>query len=124
MRPGPTAYEQLTHGSAAGTWVNLLPRAKPDADAARDLDWLVADDSTTVRVPERGATARRVGGNAETVPAHWRGLATRHDQHARNYAGAIKLAALLNWLPCPSHTRQNAGLERGPRPAHVSVPSP
>ena len=30
---------------------------------------------------------------------HWRGLATRYDKHARNYAGAITLAALLTWLP-------------------------
>jgi len=29
----------------------------------------------------------------------WRGLATRHDKHARNSAGAINLAALLTWLP-------------------------
>ena len=29
----------------------------------------------------------------------WRGLATRYDKHARNYAGAINLAALLTWLP-------------------------
>ena len=30
---------------------------------------------------------------------HWRGLATRYDKHARNYAGALTLAALLTWLP-------------------------
>jgi transposase len=30
---------------------------------------------------------------------HWRGLATRYDKHARNYAGAITLATLLTWLP-------------------------
>ena len=29
----------------------------------------------------------------------WRGLATRYDRHARNYAGALDLAALLTWLP-------------------------
>jgi transposase len=29
----------------------------------------------------------------------WRGLATRYDKHARNYAGALHLAALLTWLP-------------------------
>ena len=26
---------------------------------------------------------------------HWRGLATRYDRHARNYLGALQLAALL-----------------------------
>jgi transposase len=30
---------------------------------------------------------------------HWRGLATRYDRHARNYLGALQLAALLSWLP-------------------------
>jgi transposase len=30
---------------------------------------------------------------------HWRGLATRYDKHARNYAGALSLAALMTWLP-------------------------
>ncbi|GAA2861295.1 hypothetical protein GCM10010472_18260 [Pseudonocardia halophobica] len=30
---------------------------------------------------------------------HWRGLATRYDRHARNYLGALHLAALLTWLP-------------------------
>ena len=29
----------------------------------------------------------------------WRGLATRYDKHARNYAGALALAARLTWLP-------------------------
>jgi len=29
----------------------------------------------------------------------WRGLATRYDKHANNYAAAVTLAALLTWLP-------------------------
>ena len=29
----------------------------------------------------------------------WRGLATRYDKHASNYAAAVSLAALLTWLP-------------------------
>ena len=29
----------------------------------------------------------------------WRGLATRYDKHATNYAAAVSLAALLTWLP-------------------------
>jgi hypothetical protein len=41
--------------------------AQADADAAGELDWLVAADSTMVRVHQHGATARRVGGNAATV---------------------------------------------------------
>ena len=62
-----TAYERLTRWSADGTWAKLLARAQADADAAAELDWLVAADSTMVRVHQHGATARRVGGNAATV---------------------------------------------------------
>jgi transposase len=29
----------------------------------------------------------------------WRGLATRYDKHATNYAAAVTFAALLSWLP-------------------------
>jgi hypothetical protein len=45
----------------------LLARAQADADAAGELDWLVAADSTLVRVHQHGASARRVGGNASTA---------------------------------------------------------
>ncbi len=65
--PWQTAYERLTRWSADGTWAKLLARAQADADAAGELDWLVAADSTLVRVHQHGASARRVGGNASTV---------------------------------------------------------
>ncbi len=65
--PWQTAYERLTRWSSDGTWANLLARAQADADAAGELDWLVAADSTLVRVHQHGASARRVGGNASTV---------------------------------------------------------
>ncbi len=66
--PWQTAYERLTRWTADGTWARLLARAQSDADAAGELDWLVAVDSTVVRVHQHGASARRVGGNAATVP--------------------------------------------------------
>jgi transposase len=65
--PWQTAYERLTRWSADGTWAKLLARAQADADAAGELDWLVAADSTLVRVHQHGAAARRVGGNAATA---------------------------------------------------------
>jgi transposase len=65
--PWQTAYERLTRWSADGTWARLLARAQADADAAGELDWLVAADSTMVRVHQHGASARRVGGNAATA---------------------------------------------------------
>ena len=66
--PWQTAYERLARWSADGTWAKLLARAQADADAAGELDWLVAADSTMVRVHQHGATARRVVGNAATAP--------------------------------------------------------
>ncbi len=48
--PWQTAYERLTRWSADGTWAKLLARAQADADAAGELDWLIAADSTLVRV--------------------------------------------------------------------------
>ena len=66
--PWQTAHERLTRWSADGTWAKLLARAQADADAAGELDWLVAADSTLVRVHQHGASARRMGGNAATVP--------------------------------------------------------
>jgi transposase len=65
--PWQTAYERLTRWSADGTWAKLLARAQADADAAGELDWLVAADSTMVRVHQHGATARRLRGNAATA---------------------------------------------------------
>jgi transposase len=65
--PWQTAYERLTRWSADGTWARLLARARTDADAAGELDWLIAIDSTAVRVNEHAAGARRVGGKAATA---------------------------------------------------------
>jgi transposase len=74
--PWQTAYERLTRWNADGTWARLLTRAQTDAEAAGELDWLVAVDSTAVRVHQHGATARRTGGNAPTVPADREVVAT------------------------------------------------
>jgi transposase len=67
--PWQTAYERLIRWSTDGTWAKLLARAQADVDAAGELDWLVAVDSTIVRIHQRGVSARRVGGNAATAPA-------------------------------------------------------
>ena len=66
--PWQTAYERQTRWSADGTWARLLAAAQTDADAAGELDWLVAADSSLVRVHQHGAAARRFGGNAATAP--------------------------------------------------------
>ena len=42
-----------------GTWDRILAELIADADAVGDLDWRVSVDSTTARVHQHGATARR-----------------------------------------------------------------
>ena len=46
-----------------------------------------------------GYTRRDVVERGSCLVRQWRGPATRYDGHARNYAGALDLAALLTWLP-------------------------
>jgi transposase len=65
--PWQTAYERHNRWSADGTWARLLADAQADADARGELDWLVAVDSSLMRVHQHGAAARRVGGNAATA---------------------------------------------------------
>jgi transposase len=61
-----TAYERHSRWSADGTWARLWAHAIADADARGELDWLVAADSSLVRVHQHGAAASRIGGNAAT----------------------------------------------------------
>jgi transposase len=65
--PWQTAYERHNRWSADGTWARLLAAAQTDAATRGELDWLVAADSSLMRVHQHGATARRIGGNAATV---------------------------------------------------------
>ena len=44
----------------------MWAHAVADADARSELDWLVAADSSLVRVHQHGAAASRIGGNAAT----------------------------------------------------------
>ena len=65
--PWQTAYQRWAKWSSDGTWARLLVRAQTDADASGELDWLVAIDSSVVRMHQHGAGARRVGGKAATA---------------------------------------------------------
>ena len=55
--------------SRDGTYDRLLAAAHTGVDAEGELDWLVAADSSLMRVHQHGATARRHSGNAATVAA-------------------------------------------------------
>ena len=63
---GLRAADPLEHRWHLG---EVAGRAQADVDAAGELDWLVAVDSTIVRIHQRGVSARRVGGDAATAPA-------------------------------------------------------
>ncbi len=57
--PWQTAYARLSRWATDGTWQRLLEAMQVDADAAGELEWLVAVDSTLVRVHQHGANTTR-----------------------------------------------------------------
>ncbi|WP_420814497.1 IS5 family transposase [Kineococcus vitellinus] len=57
--PWQTAYDRFARWAADGTWQRLLEAVQAEADASGKLDWLVAVDSTMVRVHQHGANTSR-----------------------------------------------------------------
>jgi hypothetical protein len=56
--PWKTVYERHRLWSADGTWERLLQQIQAAADAAGEIDWDVAVDSTIVRAHQHAAGAR------------------------------------------------------------------
>ncbi|MFI1072802.1 IS5 family transposase [Streptomyces puniciscabiei] len=56
--PWKTAYERHRLWSADGTWERLLKQVQAAADAAGEIDWDIAVDSTVVRAHQHPAGAR------------------------------------------------------------------
>ncbi len=56
--PWKTVYERHRLWSADGTWERLLQQVQAAADAAGEIDWDVAVDSTSVRAHQHAAGAR------------------------------------------------------------------
>ena len=65
--PWQSVYDRHVRWSRDGTYDRIFAAAHTAADTAGDLDWLVAADSSLMRVHQHGATARRHSGNAATV---------------------------------------------------------
>lgn len=71
--PWQTVWKRHHRFAGDGTWDAVLTRLTAEADAAGELDWNVAVDSTIVRVHQHGASAarssappgRRAGGSSE-----------------------------------------------------------
>jgi transposase len=57
--PWKTVYERHRLWSADGTWERLLQQVQAAADAAGEIDWNIAVDSTIVRPPARGRGPNR-----------------------------------------------------------------
>ena len=56
--PWKTVHERHRLWSADGTWERLLQQVQAEADAAGEVDWDIAVDSTTVRAHQHAAGAR------------------------------------------------------------------
>ncbi len=56
--PWETVYERHRLWSADGTWERLLQQVQAAADAAVEIDWDIAVDSTIVRAHQHAAGAR------------------------------------------------------------------
>lgn len=56
--PWKTVYERHRLWSADGTWERLLQQIQAAADAAGEIDWDIAVDSTIVRAHQHAAGAR------------------------------------------------------------------
>ena len=65
--PWQSVYDRHVRWSRDGTYDRIFAAAHTAADTAGELDWLVAADSSLMRVHQHGATARRLSGNAATV---------------------------------------------------------
>ena len=59
--PWQTVWKRHHRFSVDGTWDRILTRLQATADAAGELDWTVAVDSTISRVHQHAATAARPG---------------------------------------------------------------
>ncbi|MBE1594448.1 transposase [Streptomyces stelliscabiei] len=58
--PWRTVYERHRPWSADGTWERLLQEVQAAVDAAGEIDWDIAVDSTVVRAHQHAAGARTV----------------------------------------------------------------
>ena len=65
--PWQTVWKRHHRFCLDGTWDRVLTALLVDADAAKEIDWRVSVDSSSVRVHQHGATAART---VSSVPSH------------------------------------------------------
>lgn len=61
-------YTRLRNWAIDGTWERVFTALLAHSDADGDLDWVVAVDSTIVRVHQNGAGARKEGLRPVSLP--------------------------------------------------------
>ena len=59
-----TVYKTFDRWARDGTWHQILTAVQARRDAAGDLDWVTAVDSTITRVHQHGATLSRITSRA------------------------------------------------------------
>ncbi|MEV8015880.1 IS5 family transposase [Streptomyces sp. NPDC086554] len=68
--PWQTAYNRFRRWANDGTWTRLLTHLHTQADATRDIDWLVSIDSTVVRAHQHATGARPPSGPSTEPSDH------------------------------------------------------
>lgn len=85
--PWQSVYDRHVRWSRDGTYDRIFATAHTAADAAGELDWLVAADSSLMRVHQHGATAPRWSGNAATGSAGLGGEQSEDPQNVEAQVG-------------------------------------
>ncbi len=65
--PWQTVWKRHHRFCLDGVWDRVLTALLVDADAAKEIDWRVSVDSSSVRAHQHGATATR---SVSSVPSH------------------------------------------------------
>ena len=69
--PWQTLWKRHNRWTGDGTWDRLLTELSADADAAGELDWVVAVDSSINRAHQHAAGAAPVAADSDSTPGGW-----------------------------------------------------
>jgi transposase len=69
--PWQTLWKRHNRWTGDGTWDRLLTELSADADAAGELDWVVAVDSSINRAHQHAAGAATVAADSDSTPGGW-----------------------------------------------------
>jgi transposase len=87
--PWQTVWKRHHRFSLDGTWDEVLAVLQAEADAAGEIDWRVSVDSTTSRVHQHGATAKRSSPGSSGEPSSYTGGEVESQETAAAGSGAL-----------------------------------